>query len=375
MKIKVREVKSKKDLKAFIYLPEKLYKNDPNWIPPIYMDEFEYFNPKKNKGFSYCDTILLLAELDGEIVGRVMGLINHKYNKLRNEKHARFAFLHSIDSIEIVRSMMDAIETWANDKGMEKLVGPLAFSDKDPQGFLIKGFEEPVVIASNWNLPYLPEHFNSISYEKEVDLVVYKVPIQEELPDFYVKIAERFENRNNELKVLEFTKRSQVKPYIRPVLKLANKTFKDIYGFVPYTEKEMDDFANRYLFLINPNFIKVVTNENNEVVAFVVGMSDIGKGIKKAKGRMFPFGIFKILNAGKKSKQLNLLLGGIDPDYRGRGLDVQMGIRILKSAHKLGKEIMDSHLELETNKIMRAEMEKLGGEEYKRYRIFQKNLM
>jgi hypothetical protein len=176
------------------------------------------------------------------------------------------------------------------------------------------------------------------------------------------------------LKVLEFTSRRKVKPYIHPVLRLLNSTFTDIFGFIPFTEAEMDDFANRYLFLINPRFIKVVVNDRQEVVAFVIGMSHIGEGIQKAKGYLLPFGIFRIFAAGRKSKQLNLLLGGIDPAYRGKGLDVLMGVKMLESATALGKTTIDSHLELEHNTMVRAEMEKLGGRVYKRFRIFGKEL-
>jgi ribosomal protein S18 acetylase RimI-like enzyme len=179
---------------------------------------------------------------------------------------------------------------------------------------------------------------------------------------------------NHGLKLVEFTSRSKVKPYIHPILRLLNRTFTDIFGFVPFSENEMDDFAKRYLFLINPRFIKIVVNENNEVVAFVIGMSHIGEGIQKAKGYLFPVGIFKIFSAARKSPQLNLLLGGIDPDYRGKGLDVMMGVKMIESARLMGKTLIDSHLELEDNTNVRAEMEKMGGRVYKRFRVFGKDI-
>jgi ribosomal protein S18 acetylase RimI-like enzyme len=179
---------------------------------------------------------------------------------------------------------------------------------------------------------------------------------------------------NAGLRLLEFTSRRKVKPYIHPVLRLLNLTFIEIFGFTPFTEAEMDDFANRYLFLINPRFIKVVVNDKNEVVSFVIGMSHIGDGIQKAKGYLFPFGIFKIFAAARKTKQLNLLLGGVDPAYRGKGLDVMMGVKMMQSATAQGKTIIDSHLELETNIKVRAEMEKMGGVVYKRFRVFGKPL-
>lgn len=372
--ITVQEVKSKKELKEFIHLPAAIHQNHLNWVPPIYMDEWEFFNPKKNKSFQSCDTILLLAYRNNKVVGRIMGIIHHKYNEKHQENRARFAFFETWNDEDVATALIQSIENWARKKGMNQLIGPLAFSDKDPQGMLIEGFDEPAVIASNCNFPYQAELIDKNGYTKEVDLVVYQIKIPDPIPEFYQKIYERAVGLNHGLHVLEFTSRRKVKPYIHPVLQLLNRTFTEIFGFIPFTEAEMDDFANRYLFLINPRFIKVVINNENEVVAFVIGMSHIGEGIQKAKGYLFPFGIFKIFAAGRKSKQLNLLLGGIDPAYRGKGLDVLMGVKMLKSATAQGKTIIDSHLELENNIKVRAEMERMGGRVYKRYRIFGKAL-
>lgn len=372
--IEIREVKTKNDLRKFIHLPAEIHKNHANWVPPIYMDDWEFFNPRKNKSFDSCDTILLLAIKEGKAVGRIMGIIHRKYNEKHQENKARFAFFETWNDQEVADALIEAVEIWAKKKGTDRLIGPLAFSDKDPQGFLIEGFDEPAVIASNCNFPYQSELVANKGYSKEVDLVVYQIKIPNEIPEFYLKIYERAVNQNKGLRVLEFTSRRKVKPYIHPVLNLLNRTFTEIFGFVPFTEAEMDDFANRYLFLINPRFIKVVVNEQNEVLAFIVGMSHIGEGIQKSKGYLLPFGIFQIFASARKSKQLNLLLGGIDPAYRGKGLDVMMGVKMIASAHEQGKTVIDSHLELEGNTKVRAEMEKMGGKVYKRFRIFGKDL-
>ena len=373
-RIVIQEVTSKSELKKFIHLPAAIHKKHSNWVPPIYMDDWEFFNPKKNKSFDSCDTILLLAYQDKNVVGRIMGLIHHTYNEKHQEKNARFAFFETWNDDTVANALLQAIENWCKAKGMEKLVGPLAFSDKDPQGFLIEGFDEPVVIAANCNFPYQVELLEKNEFVKEVDLVEYKIKIPEPLPEFYLKIEERATRMNSSLRVLEFTSRRKVKPYIHPVLRLLNETFTEIFGFTPFTEAEMDDFANRYLFLINPRFIKIVVTRENRVVAFTIAMSHIGDGIQKAKGYLFPFGIFKIFAAARKTDQLNLLLGGVDPAYRGKGLDVMMGVKMMQSATAQGKTIIDSHLELETNVKVRSEMEKMGGVVYKRFRIFGKDL-
>jgi len=372
--ITIQGVNSKKELKKFIHLPAAIHKDHSNWVPPIYMDDWEFFNPKKNKSFDSCDTLLLLAYRNNKVVGRIMGVIHRKYNEKHQETFARFAFFETWNDLEVAKALIQSVENWAREKGMSRLVGPLAFSDKDPQGFLIEGYDEPAVIAANCNFPYQVELLEKNQYTKEVDLVEYKINIPNPLPEFYLKIEERATRMNQGLRVLEFTSRTKVKPFIHPVLRLLNSTFTEIFGFTPFTEAEMDDFANRYLFLINPRFIKVVANSQNEVVAFVIGMSHIGDGIQKAKGYLFPFGIFKIFAAARKTNQLNLLLGGVDPAYRGKGLDVMMGVKMMQSAIAQGKTIIDSHLELETNTKVRSEMEKMGGVVYKRFRIFGKDL-
>jgi GNAT superfamily N-acetyltransferase len=374
MVIVIREVSSRQELKTFIYLPSEIHKNHANWVPPIYMDEWIYFDPEKNKAFRDCDHIFLLAWNESKAVGRIMGLISHKYNEIKGENNGRFAWMETYNDPKIAKALLEAVENWARERGMQKLVGPLAFSDKDPQGMLIEGFDKPVVVASNCNFPYQSQLLENEGFSKEVDLVVYQIPVPEQIPGFYQKINERFSQKNGELKLMEFTSRRKVRPFIRPVFHLVNNTFHEIYGFVPYTEDEMDDIANRYLYLINPRFIKIVVNATMDPVAFVIGMADISKGIQKCRGKLIPLGIFRVILAARKSKQLNLLLGAIAPDYRGRGLDVMMGIKMLESARKKGKLTIDSHLELESNHKVRAEMEKLGGKVYKRYRIFQKQL-
>jgi len=374
MTINIKEVTTKKLMREFIHLPAKIHQNHSNWVPPIYMDDWTYFNPKKNHAFDHCTTVLYVAEKAGEIVGRIMGIISHQYNESHNIKDVRFCWLETYDDAEVFKLLIESVSDWARKNGMNRMVGPLGFSDKDPQGWLIEGYNEPIVIATNCNFPYINKLAEDLSFTKEVDLVVYKVPIPEELPEFYKSIYKRFTGRENDLILKEFTSRSQVKPYIHKVLTLLNETFAGIYGFVPFTLKEMDDFANRYLYLINPRFIKIFVDQKNEVVSFLVAMSDISKGIQKSKGYLLPWGFIPILTAGRKSKQLNLLLGGIDPGYQGRGLDVMMGIKLIESAKRAGKTVIDSHLELEYNHKVRAEMEKMNGEVYKRYRIYQREL-
>jgi len=375
MKIQVKPVCTRHDLREFIHLPAKIHRGHANWVPPIYSDEWSFFKSGKNKAFDYCDVIMLLAYRGDKLVGRIMGIINRKYNELHREKHARFNYLETWDDREVIDVLLRYVEDWARIKGMEKVVGPLAFSDKDPQGYLVSGFNEPISVATHCNFQYLIGHLEALGYVKDIDLVVYKIGIPAKTPDLYLKVAERAKRNNPGIRLLEFTRRRDLKPWIRPIFSLINETFTNIYGFMPFTLEEMDDFANRYLLLMDARYIKVIVNERNEAVAFVIGMPDISKGIKQSKGYLFPFGIIQILLSGKRSSQLNLLLGAIHPDYQNRGLDTIMGSAMLESARQGGLSHIDSHLEMETNSKVRAEMEYMGGEVYKTYRVFGKSLM
>jgi len=372
MSIEIKQVKSRRELKKFIYLPARIHRDHPNWVPPIYMDEWKNFNPKKCRAFSYCDATLVLAYRNGKVIGKIMGVINHRYNNSRQEKTGRFAYLECWDDQEVAHALLGFVENWAKQRGMNKLIGPFGFPYQLSEGFLIEGFEHRATIATYHNFEYMIRLLRNEGYTKDVDYVVYKVNIPKEIPEIYKKIHQRV-TKKGEFRLIEFTKRSQLKPYIRPIFRLENECFNGLYGFVPLDEQEMDDLGKRYLLLFDPRFVKIVT-KNDEVVAFALGIPDMSEGIQKAKGHILPFGIFKILRAAKETKQLDLLLGAIKEEYRGRGLDVMVVVKIIESAKQAGFEYMDSHHELETNTKMRAEMERLGGYVYKRFRIFKKLL-
>jgi len=369
MNLDIKQVADRRELRRFIHLPAKIHKGHKNWVPPIYIDEWNYFNPKKNKSFSYCDTILLLAYRNGRTVGRIMGIINHRYNKSHNENHARFCWMECYNEPDVAAALLNRIQDWARSKNMEKLVGPLGFSDKDPQGFLIEGFDQPMVIATNCSYPYMVDLIEKNNFVKKVDLVVYRIDIPEQLPPVYEQLAERALSKLN-LNVLEFSRKSQLKPMIRPALGLMNETFTEIYGFDKMDDREMDELAARYMPIIDPRFVKCISNQKNEIIAFVIGIPDMSAGIIRSRGYLFPLGIFFILQSAKKTKQLDLFLGAIREDYRNSGLDAVMAIKMKASAKKAGFEYVDSHLELENNFKVRAEMERAGGVVYKKYRIY-----
>jgi hypothetical protein len=374
MNITIKEVKSRKDLKKFIYLPEKIHADHETWVHPIYMDEWTYFDAKKNKAFSYSETILFLAYKGDDIVGRIMGIINSRYNDYKSEKTARFGYLETWEDEDVIHALLKAVEDWAKEKGMTKIIGPYGFTDQDPEGFLIEGFEHYATIATYHNFDWMPGMIEKMGYDKDVDYFVYQLDVPKEIPEFYKKILERVK-RKGHFQLHELSKRKQIKPWIIPVLDLMNECYigSNIYGYTPLDKQEMIDLAKRYLPVLDPRFVKVVTKEG-EIVSFIVGIPDMTAGIKKAKGKLLPFGFLKILRAAKKTKQLDLLLGAVKECHRGRGLDVLMGVGMIMSAKEAGFEVMDTHHELESNVKVRAEMEKMGGKLYKKYRVYQKAL-
>jgi hypothetical protein len=370
--IVIKEVITRKDKRKFIYLPLKVHKNDPNWLPPIYLDEWELFNEKKNKSYQYADTVLYLAYRDKKTVGRIMGIINRRYNAIHNEQHGRFCFMECYEDQEVVHALISKVENWAREKGMIKLVGPLAFSDKDPQGFQIEGFEHPKFIICPTNDSYLPEMIVKEGYEKNQDLVNYLAKTPDELPLIYKKVLSRVSD-NKEYKIVEFQSKKELKPYLIPILELMNQTFMEIYGFVPLNDPEKKEFVARYMMIVDPKFIKVVETHDG-LIGFAGGMPDISEGIKRARGKLLPFGIFKILRESKRSKKLLMLLGGVRKDYRGKGIDVLMAVKMLQSCIEHKMEWIDLHLVLENNIKMRGECERIGGQVIKKFRIYKKDL-
>jgi hypothetical protein len=368
----IREVVTGRDRRQFINFPERVHRNDKNWLPPIYMDERELFDPEKNKSYKYADTVLYLACRGKKTVGRIMGIISRRYNELHNEQHGRFCFMECFDDQEVFHALIARVEEWAKAKGMTKLIGPLAFSDKDPQGFQIEGFEYPKFIVCPTNDPYMPEMIEKEGFRKYRDLVNYIAEVQPDIPEVYKNILARLSN-NNGYRIVEFKSRKELRPYLMPVLDLLNETFSEIYGFLPLNEDEKKEFINRYMMIIDPRFIKVIENESG-VLGFAAGMRDISEGIRKAGGRIFPFGFISILSEYRRSKKLLMLLGGVKKEYRGRGLDVLMGIKMLQSCIEHKMKWIDLHLVLEDNYKMRGECERIGGEVIKRFRIYHKDL-
>jgi hypothetical protein len=373
MSLTVKQVSTKAEMKQFVYLPETIHKNHQGWVPPFYSDDTRNFDPGRNLAHKYCESIYALAWEDGKPVGRIAGIINHRYNTNARVKHARFGYLEVPERLDILSALLNFVQGWATGKGMDKLVGPMGFTEEDPEGFIIEGFGEIANLATIQNFPAIPSFMESLGYAKEVDYVVYKIDIKQAMNENYHKLY-KWVKRNKDLHLKEFTTKRELRKYIVPVFQLMNESFMVLYGYSPFSDEEIVAFVKRYMPGVDPRFIKCVVNSENVVVGFIIGIPNMSPGIIKARGRLFPFGFLHILHARNTSKKLDLYMGGVREEYRSKGIDVLMGYRMLEEAHAAGIEYIDTHHELETNTAVRAEMERGGGKIYKRYRIYQKTL-
>lgn len=372
-KVSIVEVKTRKQLREFIYLPEKIHKNHTNWLPPIYIDEFKFFDPAKNHAFSHCDTVLYLACRDNEVIGRIMGIIHHQYNEVHDEKTARFGFIECYNDSGVARLLLSSVENWARSFNAVKIIGPYGFSDKDPQGLQISGFEHMPILATAVNFPYMVNLVEENGYKKDIDCLVYKLDLTKPLPEVYNRIIQRFDSRKDFV-LKEYKSKKEIKPFVVPILRLVNETYKELYGFTPLTELEMKEFASRYMDVLDPRFIKVIM-KGDDIVAFIIGLANFSPGVQKSKGRLFPFGFIHILRAMKKTNQLDLMLGAVKTNCQGLGFEILMALRLIDSCKAAGLTQMEIHLVLETNTKMLAELERVEAQVHKKFRVFGKSLI
>ena len=374
MGLSVRQVTCRRDLRRFIFLPEKIHARHRNWVPPLYFDEWNHLSPARNRAFSYCETTLLLALQGGDVVGRILGIVNHRHNRYKGQRTARFACLETREDERVVNTLVGSVEDWARRQGMSRIIGPYGFTDQDPEGFLIEGFEHAPTIGTYYNFEWMPRFVERQGYAKEVDYVTYRIELPPSFPEKYHRMRERIERRGN-LEVVRARTKREAKAWAGPALRLMNESYaqEGIYGFTPMDEKEMGRLLRRYLPLLDPRFLKGV-KRREELAGFVIGIPDFNEGIRRARGRLLPFGFFHILRAMKKTRQLVLLLGAIRQEDRGLGVDLLLLMEMGLSAQEAGIQVVDTHHQMETNRKIRAVSEWLGGSVYKRYRVYQKAL-
>lgn len=373
MSVELKKVVTKSDLKMFIKFPYKHYSGNKYWVPPLLMDEYKNLDTAKNPALEFCEAQYWLAYKNNELVGRIAGIINNRYNEKVGKKIMRFGYIEFIDDEEVSKKLFDAVENWAKEIGCESIHGPLGFTDMDPEGMLIEGFEEIPTIATIYNYPYYSVHAEKYGYKKDIDWLEYELVPPKDIPEKVERIAKAVFERYH-LKMLEVKKAKDLLPYAHEIFHVLNKAYENIYGFVPLSEKQIDLYVKQYFGFIKPGFVPVVLNEKGEVVAFGITMPSLSKAFQKAKGKLFPFGLIHILKALKKNDRVDLYLTGVRPDYQDKGVNALMMYEINKIYIANNISYAESNPELESNSKVQAQWRHYEGRQHKRRRCYIKHL-
>lgn len=349
--VDIVEVKNRKQLKEFIYFPFKLYGNNPYWVPPLIMDEYNTLDRRKNPAFEYCDARYWLAYKDGKLVGRIAGIQNHEYVKKWNNKYTRFGWIDFIDDTEVSKALLETVEKWAAEQGMEAVHGPLGFCDLDKQGMLVEGFEEMGSIITYYHHPYYKEHMKLHGYKKDVDWFEFEIDLE--------KLSENDEERINRvseralekegLSILHVKHRNEFKPYFKEIFEVLDIAFKDLYGVVELTDKQVKTYIEQYFSFANPDYICLIVDENKRLAGFGICFPSFAKTVKKHNGKLLPFGFIDILKDIKKNDTLDLYLVGVRPEYKKIGVPAAMVNYCLKNALKNGIKKAIASPQLENN--------------------------
>jgi hypothetical protein len=373
MSIEIKEVKSKGDLTKFIKYPFKLYKGNNYWVPPLIFDDVKTLSKDKNPAFEFCDARYWLAYKDGKIVGRIAGIINNKFNELWNQKAIRFGWIDFDDDPKIAKLLMAEVEKWGKEKGLEYIHGPLGFTDFDPEGLLIEGFEELSTFGAIYNYPYYQKHIEGLKFEKDADWIEFSVKAPTEPNEKVARIAGVVAQRNK-LSTLKVTKAKDLLPYAKEIFVVINEAYKHLYGFVPLTEKQMDLYVKAYFGFIKPGYVPVILDENGRVAAFGITMPSLSKAMQKANGRLFPFGFIHILNAMRKCKDADLYLTAVRKDLQEKGVNALLINEVSKVFINNKINLVETNRELEENYKIQAQWRFYDARQHKRRRCYKKNL-
>ena len=376
--IVIKKVETKQDLKAFIEFHYDLYEGNAYDVPNLYSDEWNTLSPDKNAAFDFCEASYFLALRAGKVVGRVAAIINHRANEKWQRKDVRFGWIDFEDDIEISRSLLEAVENFGREKGMQNIVGPLGFTDMDPEGMLTWGFDKLGTMPTIYNYPYYPEHMEQLGgWEKDNDYVEYYLEVPDKVPEKYSKIASMIEKRYN-LHVRKLTREDVTKGgYGRKLFELVNETYKDLYGFVELTDRQIDQYVKMYLPMADLNLITVIEdgNADNKIAGMGITIPSLARALQKCRrGRLFPFGWYHVLRAIKyhKTEGVDLLLMGFLPEYRSKGANALLFADLIPRYHAYGFKWGESQVEMETNEGVQSQWGPLNPINHKRRRCYRK---
>ena len=377
MAIQVLKVSSKKDMKTFVRFGNKLYKGNKYYVPSMPNDDMATFDVNKNGAFAFSEAELYLAYKDDQLVGRVAAIINNKANEAWGVKQVRFGWIDFIDDMEVSGALLNAVCEFGRKRGMTQIVGPLGFIDFDPEGMLVEGFDRISTMALIYNHPYYPEHMKKHGYVKETGWLENRITIPEALPEKYNRVADIVRHKYN-LNVRKFTARQIRKDgYGRKFFALINKTYCDLYGYSVLSEKQIDDFVNQYLTVVDTRMLTFIEDENGELVAAGISMPSIAEALQKCRGELFPFGWWHMLKAmfWKRSDTVELLLIGVLPEWQSKGVVALLFQDLVATYNKLGFKYAETNAMLENNAKIQNIFDAFEKEQHKRRWIFGKELL
>lgn len=378
--IQIKRVETKKDLKQFIEFHYDLYKGNPYDVPNLYSDEVNTLSKDKNAAFDFCEAEYFLALKEGKIVGRVAAIINHKANEKWKKKDVRFGWIDFIDDIEVSRALFEAVEEYGRKKGMDDIVGPLGFTDMDPEGMLTWGFDKLGTMATIYNYEYYPQHMEKLGgWKKDNDYVEYYLVVPEKSPEKYTKIAEMVEKRYN-LHVRKLTKKDIFQGgYGKKLFDLINLTYSDLYGFSELTDRQIDQYVKMYFPLADLNLVTVIEdgNKDNQLAGLGITIPSLSHALQKCRrGRLFPFGWWHLLRAIKfhKTDGVDLLLMGFLPEYRSKGANALLFADLIPRYVDYGFKWGETQVEMESNEGVQSQWGPLDPINHKKRRCYRRSL-
>jgi len=374
MPVVIREVSSKKELKEFIRFGIKLYKDCEFAAPPLLMDDLLNLSKGKNPALDFCEAAYFIAYKNGKIAGRIAAIINPVSNKTWNQNHARFGWVDFLDDAEVSTSLFEKAISWAKEKGMTAIHGPLGFTDLDHEGTLIQGYDRLGTLATIYNYPYYPKHFEQYGFVKDVDYKEYLITIPEVFPEKYFRIADIVKQKYNLTSKYFKTRKEVVDNYALKVFDLLNLCYKDLYGFTQLNDKQIAFYIKLYFSFFRLDTISVVVDDKDDVIALGIAMPSFTKALQKAKGKLLPFGWYFMLRALKKNDIVDLYLMAVHPDYQSKGVNAIMFADIMPNSAKNGYKYAETNPELETNTKMSSQWDSFEYENHKIRRVYTKDI-
>ncbi len=380
MAVEIRKVETKKDLKTFIDFHYDLYAGSPYDVPNLYIDERNTLDKKRNAAFDFCRAEYFLAYKDGKVAGRVAAIINNRVNKHWNRQDVRFGWIDFIDDLEVSRALFDAVAAYGRENGMTAMVGPLGFSDMDPEGMLTWGFDKLGTMATIYNYDYYPRHMEQMGgWAKDNDYVEYFLPVPDKVPEKYAKIASLVEKRYN-LHVKKLTRKDVFQGgWARKLFEIINATYTNLYGFVSLTDRQIDQYVKMYMPMVDLNLVTVIVdgNKNDAVAGMGITIPSLSHALQKCRrGRLLPTGWWHVLRAIKfhKTEGVDLLLVGFLPEYRAKGANALLFSDLIPRYVDYGIKWGETQVEMESNEGVQGQWGALNPINHKRRRCYRKEL-